>query len=164
MIKYYLKSAKVYLLQKKTYGFKVSYKSKTILKMKNKIYFIIATLSMAIAIAFGALGAHALKEIFDVHALEAWKTAVFYQIVHSLAVLIILVVHKVYKMYSINLVLNLMISGFILFSTSIYLLSFNSVWGIESLGKILGPITPIGGLLMISSWIVFSVKIIKTKQ
>jgi len=132
--------------------------------MKNKGYFILAILSMAIAIAFGALGAHALKKIFDVQALEAWRTAVFYQIVHSLAVLIILVVHKVYKMSSINLVLNLMISGFVLFSTSIYLLSFNSVWGVEWLGKILGPLTPIGGLLMISSWIVFSYKIFKTKE
>ena len=119
---------------------------------------------MAIAIAFGALGAHALKKIFDVHALEAWRTAVFYQIVHSLGVLIILVIRKVYKMPSINLVLNLMISGFVLFSTSIYLLSFNSVWGIEWLGKILGPLTPIGGLLMISSWVVFSSRIYKLKE
>jgi len=131
--------------------------------MKNKNYFIIATLSMAIAIAFGALGAHALKKIFDVHVLEAWKTAVFYQIVHSLAVLIILIIHKVYKMQRINLILNLMISGFILFSASIYLLSFNSVWGVEWLGKILGPLTPIGGLLMISSWMVFSYKIFRIK-
>lgn len=132
--------------------------------MKNKSYFLIAAFSMAIAIAFGALGAHALKKIFDVHALEAWKTAVFYQIIHSLSVLIVLIVYKIYKISGANLVLNLMISGFILFSTSIYLLSFNSVWGIESLGKILGPLTPIGGLLMISSWIVFGYKIFKLKE
>ena len=132
--------------------------------MKYKGYYIFALLSMAIAIAFGALGAHALKKIFDVHALEAWRTAVFYQIVHSLALLIILVIQKVYKMPSINLVLNLMISGFVLFSTSIYLLSFNSVWGIEWLGKVLGPLTPIGGLLMISSWVVFSTRILKLKE
>jgi len=130
----------------------------------NKVYFVIATLSMAIAIAFGALGAHALKKIFDVHALEAWKTAVFYQIVHSLGVLLVLVVSKVYKIAKISFVLNLMISGFILFSSSIYLLSFNSVWGIEWLGKILGPLTPIGGLLMISSWVVFSYRIFKIKE
>ena len=132
--------------------------------MKYKGYYIFALLSMAIAIAFGALGAHALKKIFDVHALEAWRTAVFYQIVHSLAVLILLVIQKVYKMPSINLVLNLMILGFVLFSTSIYLLSFNSVWGIEWLGKVLGPLTPIGGLLMISSWVVFSSRIFKLKE
>ena len=132
--------------------------------MKYKGYYIFALLSMAVAISFGALGAHALKKIFDVHALETWKTAVFYQIVHSLALLIILVIQKVYKMPSINLVLNLMISGFVLFSTSIYLLSFNSVWGIDWLGKVLGPLTPIGGLLMISSWVVFSSKIIKLKE
>lgn len=132
--------------------------------MKYKNYFIIAILSMAIAIAFGALGAHALKEIFDIHALEAWKTAVFYQIVHSLSILIILVVQKVYKIPSINLVLNLMISGFILFSTSIYLLSLNSVWEIVWLGKVFGPLTPIGGLLMISSWLVLSTRIFKLKE
>lgn len=132
--------------------------------MKNKNYLIIASLSMAIAIAFGALGAHALKEIFDTHALEAWKTAVFYQIVNSLSVLIILAVEKVYKIPSINLVLNLMISGFILFSTSIYILSLNSLWEIAWLGKVFGPLTPIGGLLMISSWLVLSSRIYKLNE
>ena len=132
--------------------------------MKYKGYYIFALLSMAVVIAFGALGAHALKKVFDIQALEAWRTAVFYQIVHSLAVLIILVIQKNYKISNINLVLNLMISGFVLFSTSIYLLSFNSIWEIEWLGKILGPLTPIGGLLMISSWVVLSVKIFKLKE
>lgn len=46
--------------------------------MENKKYYIVASVSMALAIAFGALGAHALKDIFDLHALDAWKTAVFY--------------------------------------------------------------------------------------
>jgi uncharacterized membrane protein YgdD (TMEM256/DUF423 family) len=124
--------------------------------MNNKKYVIIAALSMAIAIAFGALGAHALKKIFSLTALESWKTAVFYQIVHSLAVFIILISEKVFNFSKINLVLNLMISGFIAFSGSIYLLSFNSLWQIDWLGSLIGPITPIGGLLMLSSWVILA--------
>ena len=129
--------------------------------MRSKKYLVIAAISMAIAIAFGALGAHALKKIFDLHALEAWRTAVFYQIVHSLAVMIVVVSQKVFNIEKVDIILNLMISGFIMFSTSIYLLSFNSIWEISWLGKFLGPLTPIGGLLMISSWIILSVKFYK---
>jgi len=131
--------------------------------MKLKGYFVFAVLSMAIAIAFGALGAHALKNIFDIHAIESWKTAVFYQIVHSLSVLIIVLFGNIYKKVDVRLVLKLMVYGFVIFSSSIYILSFNSIWTIEWLGKVLGPLTPIGGLLMISSWLVLVSKVLKLK-
>ena len=129
--------------------------------MKNKNYLVIATISLAIAIMFGAMGAHSLKKVLDVSSLEAWKTAVFYQIIHSFGLLFVVVIDKVYNLNSVKAVLNLMTSGFILFSTSIYLLSLNYIFQVEWLGSILGPLTPIGGLLMISSWIVLSVKIYK---
>ena len=130
--------------------------------MENK-YLVIALLSMALAIAFGALGAHALKKIFEETVLDAWKTAVFYQIVHSLGIMIIIVIARVYGINEINTVLNLMVIGFVAFSFSIYILSFNSIWNIDILGKIFGPVTPIGGLLMISAWVLFSVKILRIK-
>jgi uncharacterized membrane protein YgdD (TMEM256/DUF423 family) len=43
--------------------------------------------------------------------------------------------------------------GILLFSGSIYLLSTKTLLGIESVAKILGPITPLGGILLISGWI-----------
>lgn len=116
---------------------------------------------MATAIAFGALGAHALKNIFDAHSLGSWKTAVFYQVIHSLAIIIIVLSQKVFDIQKIKVVLVLMLLGVLLFSGSIYLLSLNYIWQIASLGKVLGPLTPIGGLLMLSSWLFFGFKISK---
>ena len=55
----------------------------------------------------------------------------------------------------------LMIAGTFLFSMSIYFLSFSEVWNTNL--KFLGPITPIGGLLMIISWAMLIFYFVKTK-
>ncbi len=56
----------------------------------------------------------------------------------------------------------LMIVGTVFFSFSIYFLSFQDVWGVNL--KFLGPITPLGGLLMILSWAMLIFYFLKTKM
>lgn len=119
---------------------------------------------MVIAIALGAMGAHYLKETLELPAdkLDSWKTGVLYQVIHSLSIFIVILLGATFKIERVGAIVNLFFIGMLLFSGSIYFLTLNHVWQIEPL-KILGPITPIGGLLMILGWCVLVIKLIKHK-
>ncbi len=112
-----------------------------------------------IAVIIGALGAHALKPHLSVDQQSSFETGIRYQMYHSL--LLIGIANS--KNLLSKITLYLFVSGTILFSFSIYLLNLKSLIGIESL-KFLGPITPIGGLLLISGWIILISKVLKNKK
>ncbi|MCT6869195.1 DUF423 domain-containing protein [Apibacter sp.] len=102
-----------------------------------------------ISIILGALGAHAFKKILSVDKLLSFETGVKYQMYHALALLLL--------GFSLSFTSNLekfaacgMIIGTFLFSFSIYLLAFSEYWNVNL--RILGPITPMGGICMIIGW------------
>ncbi|MFQ3332974.1 MAG: uncharacterized membrane protein YgdD (TMEM256/DUF423 family) [Flavobacteriales bacterium] len=72
--------------------------------------------------------------------------------------MLILSLNATYFTSKLNGILKMMIAGIILFSFSIYLLTIQDILGVSML--FMGPITPIGGLLLISAWIMlfFSIK------
>jgi uncharacterized membrane protein YgdD (TMEM256/DUF423 family) len=108
----------------------------------------IAAIFGTIAVIFGAFGAHALKAQLSISALENWKTAVNYQFVHALALLLLATLPA-------NTFIRLSAwffgIGILLFSGSLYLLSLSGILSINS--GFIGPITPIGGLCFIIGWI-----------
>lgn len=98
-----------------------------------------------IAVVLGALGAHALRDVLTVRQLEAWDTAVLYQLVHALAILIVSLWQVQRPEASLRPVLLLFIVGCVLFSGSIYALALGGPgW--------LGPVTPLGGAAFIVGW------------
>ena len=109
------------------------------------------------AVALGALGAHALKEILTENQLHSFETGVRYQFFHALAILFLALNTEKFNP-KLNRSLYLMTTGICCFSFSIYLLSLQDILGFSL--SFLGPITPIGGLLLISAWIMlfFSIK------
>ena len=109
------------------------------------------------AVALGALGAHALKEILTENQLHSFETGVRYQFFHALAILFLALNTEKFNP-KLNRSLYLMITGICCFSFSIYLLSLQEILGFSL--SFLGPITPIGGLLLVSAWIMlfFSIK------
>ena len=109
------------------------------------------------AVALGALGAHALKEVLTESQLHSFETGVRYQLFHALALLVLALNAQKFNPH-LKKSLTLMATGICCFSFSIYLLSVQEAVGISL--SFLGPITPIGGLLLISSWLVlfFSIK------
>ena len=117
---------------------------------------------MAIGVCFGALGAHSLKKVLTLESLAAWETGVRYQLIHGLAILIIATNDRLMESKGIISVLRLFISGVLLFSGSVYLLSTQSVSGLSV--SFLGPITPIGGVLMITAWIMLFLQAVKTNK
>lgn len=116
--------------------------------MKN-ITLIIGAFYGLTSVIFGAFGAHALKKVLSVERLESFETGVRYQMYAAFFLLIVGYILK-FETGLERWIAILMILGVFLFSVSIYLLSFQEVWNTNL--KFLGPITPLGGLLMIISW------------
>ncbi|MEY8761695.1 DUF423 domain-containing protein [Chryseobacterium tongliaoense] len=102
-----------------------------------------------LSVILGAFGAHALKKILSVERLESFETGVRYQMYAAFFLLIAGYILK-FETSSEKWVSILMIAGTMLFSFSIYFLSLQDYLGANL--KFLGPITPLGGLLMILSW------------
>ena len=127
--------------------------------MNNKLISI-ATLLAFLAVALGALGAHSLNELLTTEKLNSFETGVRYQFYHSLALLIIGL--NANKLNATALIGKFMLIGIVFFSFSIYLLSLQELIGINL--SILGPITPIGGLLLMISWLILIFKNYKKIQ
>ena len=101
-----------------------------------------------LSVILGAFGAHALKKILSVERLESFETGVRYQMYAAFFLLIVGYILK-FDTSSQKWISILMIVGTMLFSFSIYGLSLQDYLGANL--KFLGPITPLGGLLMILS-------------
>ncbi|MFD2554882.1 DUF423 domain-containing protein [Sphingobacterium tabacisoli] len=102
-----------------------------------------------LAIMLGAFGAHAFKKIISADKLTSFEVGVRYQMYSALTLLLIGFSCD-FTLYSQRLAVYGIAIGTILFSFSIYLLSFSEYWKANL--RFLGPITPLGGLLMIIGW------------
>ena len=114
---------------------------------------------LLLGIALGALGAHALKEKLDPTQLASFETGVRYAMYHGLAFLILGVASD--RLPNLKWTFRLLLIGTILFSVSIFFLAMQSIFGISL--SFLGPVTPIGGVLMITGWVIFVVSLIRSK-
>jgi uncharacterized membrane protein YgdD (TMEM256/DUF423 family) len=114
-----------------------------------------------IAIILGAFGAHALKKVLPAEQLVTFETGVRYQMYHALFLILIgttsIISEKIKKT-----IYNLVLFGVILFSGSIYLLATNNITQFDF--KVIGFVTPIGGLLLILAWGILFYDFIKKKS
>jgi len=115
----------------------------------NKRIAVIGSCFVLVGIILGAFGAHALKEIIETEQLISYETGVRYLNYHGLALLGLGLSND--KLPIGKWTARFMITGVLLFSGSIFLLSLQAPIGMNL--KFLGPVTPIGGLFMIISWI-----------
>ncbi len=121
----------------------------------NKRIIVTASIFGLLAVVAGAFGAHALKSVLNATQLDVWHTAVQYQFYHVFALLFLSTFSR-FKSKIINSTFYLFSLGIVLFSGSLYLLACRDVLGWNWL-NIMGPITPIGGLLFIAGWITLAV-------
>ncbi len=105
---------------------------------------------MVVGVVLGALAAHALENSLTADQLDSFKTGVRYQIYHGLALLIFSQVTLLTDGAK-NVIWVLFLAGTLLFSCSIYALSMQGISGIKL--SLLGPVTPLGGLLLILGWV-----------
>jgi|SRR5690554_1248481 len=122
--------------------------------MNNTYYIKVAAVLGALAVAIGAFGAHGLEPLLTkFNRLDTFETAVKYHFYHTLAIFLVGVViglgkdHKLLKYSAWSFV-----SGIIVFSGSLYVLSLTNVtW--------LGAVTPLGGLAFIAGWVLLGIGI-----
>ncbi len=117
---------------------------------------IFGAIFMALAVLLGAFGAHGLKNVLSPDMLAIYKTGVEYQFYHALGLLLIGVISTKFDSKWIRWSTILLVTGIIVFSGSLYTLAISGV-------KVLGAITPIGGLSFVAGWICLAVGIAKSK-
>lgn len=127
--------------------------------MKN-ITLVIGAIYGLLSIILGAFGVHVFKKILSLERLESFETGVRYMMYSAFFLLFIGWIFK-FDTSSEKWISWLMILGTLLFSVSIYLLAFQDYLGMNL--KFLGPITPIGGAMMISSWAMLIFYFLKAK-
>ena len=125
----------------------------------NRKILITASLFGAIAVVLGAFGAHGLKNLISADALTIWAKGVEYQFYHTLALLFLSQMPEGKLTRLAHVFFSL---GILFFSGSLYLLATRTVTNISFVNYI-GPITPIGGLLLIIGWGMLLLSALKSK-
>lgn len=105
----------------------------------------------AFAVALGAFGAHALKEMVDEKTIHTYQTGVLYHFIHVFALAITGLLARQNAGSWFNRAGYLFIAGIVLFSGSLYSITFFKAGSIENMNWI-GAITPLGGVSFIAGW------------
>tara|TARA_B100000767_G_scaffold269263_1_gene290824 strand:+ start:18404 stop:18793 length:390 start_codon:yes stop_codon:yes gene_type:complete len=114
-----------------------------------RITIVIASGLLMFALSLGALGSHFLKFRLSQDALNSFEIGVRYLVYQGLAILVLNSYSKIDSEIK-HIFVKLSLAGILLFSGSIFMLSTQELHGWPV--KYLGPITPLGGILLISAW------------
>ena len=113
----------------------------------DRLFFGLAALFGALAVALGAFGAHALESRLSEAMLATFETGVRYNFYHALALVAVVVAVNRWPNSSLPTVAGwLFVAGIVIFSGSLYILALSGV-------RWLGAITPIGGVAFIAGWL-----------
>lgn len=122
-----------------------------------RIFLMLGAINAFLCVAFGAFGAHGLKQILSAEMLTVYQTGVQYHFYHSLGLIIVgLVLLQFPKSKPVLLSGWLMLGGIVLFSVSLYALSLTEI-------RALGAITPLGGIAFLSAWLLLAYGVKNTK-
>ncbi len=116
-----------------------------------KVVLTVAAISGLLAVILGAFGAHVMKGIISPEMLEVYKTGVQYQFYHTFALLAVGILMNFNPSKTLKWSAYLFMTGILLFSGSLYVLAISGV-------KVLGIITPFGGITWIAAWILLFVQ------
>jgi uncharacterized membrane protein YgdD (TMEM256/DUF423 family) len=122
--------------------------------MNNRNILFLGAIIMALAVLLGAFGAHALKSSLSPEMLAIYKTGVEYQFYHAMGLLVIGLTgfHSDSKWLRRSGLL--LAVGILLFSGSLYIIALTGI-------KVIGAITPIGGVSFVAGWICLAIAVWK---
>lgn len=120
----------------------------------------IASCLGALSVILGAFGAHALKKSLSEDALQIFETAVKYQFYHVFALALAALVFQQFPDALVKWAGYCFITGIILFCGSLYLLTYAKAINSASFAWV-GPITPFGGLFLITGWVLIAIAVVK---
>jgi uncharacterized membrane protein YgdD (TMEM256/DUF423 family) len=113
-----------------------------------------ASAFLVLAVAIGAFGAHGLKPHLSAEMIQTYKTGVEYHFYHALGLLLIGVLAVSFPSDLLKWAAIFLAAGIVLFSGSLYVLAVTGI-------KMLGAITPLGGLSFIAGWVLLLVAVWK---
>ena len=128
--------------------------------MDRKI-FLLACVTGGLGIVLGAFASHGLKPLLNTLAFESFNTGIRYQMYNSF-LLFFIGLTTALKSSQKSILLKLILTGIVLFSGSIYILATNDLTSFNF--KVIGFITPVGGLALITSWLLLFIYFFKKKQ
>jgi uncharacterized membrane protein YgdD (TMEM256/DUF423 family) len=107
---------------------------------------VVAGILAGLSVALGAFGAHALKDRLPQERMAIFQTAVEYQFLHSLALLIVAVWMRIRSTPALRIAATAFLVGIVVFCGSLYLLvtTQRGAWG---------AVTPIGGVAFLVGWL-----------
>jgi uncharacterized membrane protein YgdD (TMEM256/DUF423 family) len=108
-----------------------------------------AGILLALAMVLGAFGAHALKAELSPERLQVYETAVMYHFFNALGLLGIGLTLRFVNSPAVRWAAVLVLIGIVLFSCSLYALTFGAP-------RPIGIVTPFGGLALIAGWICYA--------
>lgn len=119
----------------------------------------IGAVFLALAVMLGAFGAHGLKDRLSEYSMSVYEKAVFYHFIHALGLLIVALLAKAGSLSAggANRVGWLLSIGIVIFSGSLYALAINGV-------RVLGAITPLGGIAFIAAWAMLAYEAIRSQR
>ena len=111
---------------------------------------------LALAVALGAFGAHGLKDRLDAYSMGIWEKAVFYHFIHALGLRVVPVLAKLGALSpgGSTRVCVLLAAGILLFSGSLYALALSGT-------RMLGAVTPLGGVAFIAGWFLLAWELLR---
>lgn len=114
-----------------------------------------------LAVVLGAFGAHGLKQLVDMEAVATFETGVRYQMYHAFFLFVLGLIPET-LVQSRKWIFRFAVIGVVLFSFSIYVLALNDITRFDF--KVLGLLTPIGGVFLITAWGLLGYQILKSNS
>ncbi len=113
-------------------------------------------IALAAAVMLGAFGAHGLRGRLDAYSIGIYERAVFYHFIHALGLLVVPLIGRAGALTpsAVSWVCALLLAGIVIFSGSLYALAVTGI-------RLLGAITPIGGLSFIAAWLLLTWSLLK---
>ncbi len=130
----------------------------------HKASLIYATIFGGLAVVLGAFGAHGLEGITtDEQILHGFQTAVQYQMYHAFALFAGGILYPSFQNRWLLWASRCFVTGILLFSGSLYLLTFLKVQGSSAI-RFVGPVTPLGGMFLIFGWLCLLISIFRENK
>ena len=127
----------------------------------NRQIILTAAIFGGLAVILGAFGAHSLKNILSADELAIWTKGIEYQFYHTFALLFLSTFGR-FRTKLVDFSYFCFTIGIVLFSGSLYLLATRNITHL-SFVNVIGPITPLGGLLLVSGWVLLFCAALKNR-
>jgi uncharacterized membrane protein YgdD (TMEM256/DUF423 family) len=118
-----------------------------------------AAVLMGLAVGLGAFGAHGLKGRLDDYSMGVYEKAVLYHFLHAIGLLMVSILMRVGAISQTAgmWVCSLILAGILLFSGSLYVLALTGM-------RVLGTVTPLGGLAFLAGWFLLAFWLVRSGQ